>query len=89
METEADIISRNPEMANLLVTPENARAHLEYLGYTEDMWDRIMDEKFGSHNVRAYISIVRGGVPRLEGLVYQEERLKDSLTPTRQLPEIK
>lgn len=43
------------------VTPERARAHLEFLGYEEDMWDLIMEDKFGSHNVRAYISIVRGG----------------------------
>ena len=83
METEAEIIARNPGMANFLVTPEGARAHLENLGYTEDMWDRIMGEKFGSHNVRAYISIVRGGAPRFEGIVYQEERLKDGLPPTR------
>ncbi|OGE14746.1 hypothetical protein A3F00_03210 [Candidatus Daviesbacteria bacterium RIFCSPHIGHO2_12_FULL_37_11] len=61
METEAEIIARNPEMEKFLVTPGRARAHLEFLGYTEDMWDRIMREKFGSHNVRAYISIVRGG----------------------------
>lgn len=67
----------------MAVTPERARAHLEHLGYTEDMWNEIMEEKFASHNVRAYISIVRGGVPRLEGEVYMEERLKDGLTPTR------
>lgn len=61
MESEADIIRKNPDMANFLVTPERARVHLEFLGYTEDMWDRIMEENFGSHNVRAYISIIRGG----------------------------
>lgn len=73
----------------MAVTPESARAHLEFLGYEEDMWDQIMGDKFGSHNVRAYISIVKGGVPRLQGEVYMEERLKDGLSRTRNVPDIK
>lgn len=46
---------------SMAVTPEQARAHLEHLGYTEDTWNKIMKENYASHNVRAYISIVRGG----------------------------
>lgn len=80
METEAEIMAKYPELAT---TPEEARSHLEHLGFNEDMWARIMSDNFGSHNVRAYITIARGGVPRLQGIVYQEERLKDGLTPTR------
>lgn len=67
----------------MAVTPAQARAYLEHLGYTEETWDEIMKKRIGSHNVRAYISIARGGVLRLQGEVYQEERMKDDLPPRR------
>lgn len=83
MSIEPDKLINNELFEKMAITPEAAREHLEFQGYTEDMWDRIMEDKFGSHNTRAYISIVRGGVPRLQGEVYKEERLKDGLPPTR------
>lgn len=55
----------NIESNPMAVTPERARAHLEHLGYTEDTWDEVMKENYASHNVRAYISIVRGGGPKI------------------------
>ncbi|MDP3733503.1 MAG: hypothetical protein Q8Q91_03065 [Candidatus Daviesbacteria bacterium] len=48
-------------LEKMMVTPEHARNYLEFLGYTEDVWDEMMEKRFGSHNVRAYITIARGG----------------------------
>lgn len=68
--------------------PEEAKRRLEFLGYTEDTYDRLMSDgidgmKFGSHEVRALVIIAQGSKPRFLGDVYKEIRIADGLPPER------
>lgn len=63
--------------------PVNAAKRLESLGFTQDMWEDIIENKLISHEVRALITIATGTEPRLLGQVYREERVKDGLPPER------
>ena len=86
MEKKQDDFVLDPKIYG--VKPKDARRRLERMGYEKECWDKIMGEgiegfSFGSHEVRALITIARGTKPRLLGEVYQEERLKGGLPADR------
>jgi hypothetical protein len=63
--------------------PEQARTRLENMGFTEDRWPKMKEEKLASHQVRALINIALGTEPKLLGTEYEKERVKDGLLADR------
>ena len=66
--------------------PMKAKSMLEYMGFTEDYWDRIMTNGYsggnlGSHEVRALITIARGEQPQILSEVYNQMRAMDGERP--------
>lgn len=65
------------------ITPLEARARLEAMGFVEEFWDRIMHKgfngiRYGSHEVRALITIARGVTSEVLGDVYNQMRQLDA-----------
>ena len=59
------------------ISPDAARAYLEHLGYTHDLWEEIMHENKTSHEVRGLISIAQGDTPQLLEDAYEAERRRE------------
>lgn len=72
---------------DLTISPEEARSILEYQGFEEGLWDKIMKRgmsglgNFGSHETKALIIIARGKEPQVLGSVYRQLREEDGLPP--------
>ncbi|MCJ7827920.1 hypothetical protein MUP65_02125 [Patescibacteria group bacterium] len=67
-------------------TPCQARIRLEDMGFLDSYWDRVMTRgydggNFGSHEVRALITIARGSKPQVLGDLYNQMRTADGLEP--------
>lgn len=65
------------------ITPLEARAKLKDMGFVPEFWDRIMYRgfngiRYGSHEVRALITIARGVTSEVLGDVYDQMRKIDA-----------
>jgi hypothetical protein len=80
------------EHLDLAITPQEARNRLDFQGYDEEKWDKIMRKgtsglgSIGSHETKALIVIARGDKPQILGEVYRKLREEDGLPPNRPNP---
>ena len=51
---EPNTLSRD-SLADMMVSPEQARKRLERFGYTPDIWDQMLANEAGSHFTRALV----------------------------------
>ena len=61
--------------SNYDIAPEEARAWVEHLDITDDMWGGILEEGSSSDPVRALIRIAQGDRPRSYPDMYDRERV--------------
>jgi hypothetical protein len=69
--------------------PERAKEKLEDMGYTPNLWGKLLSDKLASHEVRALITIALGTEPQLLGEVYMNIREQDGLPRDRLVGRVK
>lgn len=70
-------LSVSMRVDRLGLSPELARERLVKLGYTDDLWDEILEKRGSSHEVRACIIIASGTQKRLFDTVRENLQLQD------------
>jgi len=63
--------------------PEFAQRKLKDMGYNPEIWNKLLDNKLGSHPLRALIVIAQGTEPQLWGKVSMDIREEDGLPRDR------
>jgi hypothetical protein len=59
------------------VTPGEAQKTLQGLGYDASLWERVVREKIGSHDIRSLAIIALGNEARIQYVIYANLRVID------------